>query len=205
MNCERMRELMVEHVEGVLGADEAEGARVHLKACGGCGALFEEVRRGFAALDAWGDEDLPAEAWERMRARLPGEPSPAPARAPWRILRAAALPFAAGLGTAAAALLFLSSGGKAPATPLQGPSGDSPLVAREGAVPAAAREGAVPGVVETTALRTPLKPGERALLFDDPARGVVRWITLPPGVDPGRVTVEDEPRVVPVSTGMGVR
>ena len=60
MDCDRLREVLIDHVDGLLGRDEAEAARLHLAACGECRRLQEEVRRNFAALDAWEDEELPA-------------------------------------------------------------------------------------------------------------------------------------------------
>ncbi|HEU4395771.1 MAG TPA: zf-HC2 domain-containing protein, partial [Planctomycetota bacterium] len=108
MDCEKLREVLIEHVDGLLGREEAEFARAHLAECSPCRALQEEVRRNFAALDAWEDEDLPSGAFERLRARIPSGPSavgtaaaPAPARRWLRLLR----PYAAGLATAAAGML----------------------------------------------------------------------------------------------------
>src|SRR5690349_17407369 len=119
MECDRLREVLIDHVDGLLGREEADAARAHLAACDPCRALQEEVRRNFAAMDGWEDEDLPAGAFARLEARLaagpravvadapgagasgrgasrPGAPS---ARRPWVRL---GVPYAAGLATAAA-------------------------------------------------------------------------------------------------------
>ncbi|MHC4922647.1 MAG: anti-sigma factor family protein [Planctomycetota bacterium] len=123
MTCDRLREVLIEHVDGLLDAEDAEGARSHLAHCADCAELRDEVRLGFGALDAWEDEDLPEGAWDRMAARLPLSPpvmdaaadasvdAPVPpvvaAPAPATSVRSAGLPYILGLATAAAAMLAI--------------------------------------------------------------------------------------------------
>ena len=52
MDCDRLREVLFDHVDGLLGRDDAEAARLHLAACEPCRSLQEEVRRNFSAMDA---------------------------------------------------------------------------------------------------------------------------------------------------------
>ena len=136
MTCDRLRELLVEHVDGLLGAAEAAGARAHLAGCPSCRLLQEEVRRNFAAMDAWEDVDLPGGAWERLEARLPAGPvarlsaaAPAPAAAAAAPPRAGARPAPPG------------PAGRAPAAP-PAPRGGGPR--RRGGGGGAGRAGAPP-------------------------------------------------------------
>jgi anti-sigma factor RsiW len=192
MDCDRLREVLIDHVDGLLGRDEAEAARLHLAACGECRRLQEEVRRNFAALDAWEDEELPAGAYERLVKRLPAGPVPrvvsAPASAPagtrrWMRL---AVPYAAGLATAAAAvgIFVVPRGAPAPAAPSASP------VPAPTAVPD-------PVAVNSSTPSTPaLRPGERALVFRDVDNGVVRKYFVPGDVN--LVNLEVETEEVPV-------
>jgi anti-sigma factor RsiW len=177
MDCARLRELLVDHVDGLLGREDAEAARDHLAACGDCRALQEEVRRNFAALDAWEDEELPGGAFGRLAARLPRPAGAAPARRGWVRL---GVPYAAGLATAAAAAWFLVL-----------PRGGGP-VPRD-------RDPAPPPVAVERTAASPLKPGEQKLLFRDAGGKVIREFLLPEGVDPGMVQLvgDEVPVVVP--------
>ena len=131
MECDRLREVLFDHVDGLLGREEAEAARDHLAACALCRALQEEVRRNFSALDAWEEEELPAGALARLEARIAGAPAGAPvsvpAPAPRRSWVRLAVPYAAGLASAAAVVwVFVVPHGSpdpVPRTP--------PVVARE--------------------------------------------------------------------------
>lgn len=186
MDCDRLREVLIDHVDGLLGRDEAEAARSHLAACADCRLLQEEVRRNFAALDAWEDEDLPAGAYDRLVQRLPAGPAPrlpvpaneaAPRARRWVRL---AVPYAAGLATAAVAVgVFVLPRGGAPAAP---------------AVPASALPAAAPVPASAS-----LRPGERALVFRDPEQGVIRRLFVPAGVDPGNLELlpDEAPAVSP--------
>jgi len=210
MDCERLREVLIEHVDGLLGRDEAEFARAHLANCAPCRALQEEVRRNFSALDAWEDEELPGGAFERLRDRLPAGPTAlasagavagaAPRRRWVRLL----VPYAAGLATAAAAMfLFVRAGADGPATPVPVGDGAGP-VSRDGAAPRAALasfEDRVPAARDPEPV-TALKPGERALLFRDADRGVLRKFFLPAGVDPDQVLLLEPEHTLVVPAGI---
>lgn len=210
MECDRLREVLFDHVDGLLGRDEAEAARNHLAACGPCRALQEEVRRNFSALDSWEEEDLPAGAIGRLEARIAGSPrSAAPAPAPRRSWIRLAVPYAAGLATASAFLwVFVLPHGFPVPVPLVGspsPAPASPSVVREGSdlvtpAPASLFSGAAGS---TVAGGPSLRPGERPLEFRDADRGVLRTFLLPPGVDPGKVLLVDTPpRILPDDEGV---
>jgi hypothetical protein len=208
MDCEKLREVLIEHVDGLLGREEAEFARAHLAECAPCRALQEEVRRNFAALDAWEDEDLPSGAFERLRARIPSGPSavgaaPAPVHRRWvRLL----LPYAAGLATAAAGMLAAvrlgadaSADAPRPESPVPAISGLSSGGAAPtgGFAPASAladSEGRPPAARDAETAQSP-QPGERALIFRDADRGVLRKFFLPAGLEPDRVMLIDAERV----------
>ncbi len=207
MECDRLREVLFDHVDGLLGRDEAEAARDHLAACAPCRALQEEVRRNFSALDAWEEEDLPEGAFARLEGRVAAardDGSPAPRRSWVRL----AVPYAAGIATAAAhAWVFvLPHGGPLP-SPAPGPApGASPDPVARGAgdldTPASAsRFSGTPG--SPVAGGPSLRPGERPLEFRDADQGVWRRLRLPPGVDPGKVLLVDAPeRILPDDDGV---
>lgn len=209
MDCERMREVLVEHVDGLLDAEGAEGARHHLASCDACCDLREEVRRNFAAMDAWGDEDLPEGAWDRLVDRLPGVRPPvgvaagaAGGRPSWgRRFGAAAFPYVAGLATAAALLMAFYPDRADPT----GDPGQRPPAVRP---PAGIRT--VP-VADTDPTPRPfnrgsgaanLREGERALEFGDVGLGVHRRIILPRDIDPARVMPLRDLDVQPASGGV---
>lgn len=220
MDCEKLREVLIEHVDGLLGREEAEFARAHLAECAPCRALQEEVRRNFAALDAWEDEDLPSGAFERLRARIPSGPSavgaaPAPAHRRWvRLL----LPYAAGLATAAAGMLAavrLGADASADAPASTEPAIGSPGPAISGftagtaAPPAASAPSASfvsfdgrPAVSRDAESAQSTKPGERALIFRDADSGVLRKFFLPDGVEPDRILLIDRERTPIVPAGI---
>jgi hypothetical protein len=218
MDCEKLREVLIEHVDGLLGREEAEFARAHLAACSPCRMLQEEVRRNFAALDAWEDEDLPAGAFDRLRARLPSGPAvavgavPAPAaRRSWARLL---VPYVAGLATAAAAMFAVvrfgvdapAPAGDPPAT-LRGPAGTPPLAGSIGApAPAAAADlvsfGGGAADARAVEVAPSPRPGEKTLIFRDASNGVLRKFFLPDGVDPGRVLLMEQEREVIVPAGV---
>jgi anti-sigma factor RsiW len=207
MDCARLRELLIEHVDGLLGRDEAEAARAHLAGCAPCASLQEEVRRDFAALDAWEDEELPAGAFDRLLRRVDAAAAPAGPRR-WRRL---AIPYAAGLATAAAAAwAILLPGG--PAAPAPGP-GPAPApgaaldtgpalatVAGPGPGPAAAE--AAPAAL--SGRPAPHGPALRTLEFRDADAKTIRKFLLPPGVDPSQVQLV-VPASLPFDAGDGVR
>ncbi len=208
MDCERLGELLLDHVDGLLGPEDADGARAHLAGCPACAALQEEVRRGFAALDSWQEEDLPAGAYERLVARLPGVRPPvlvAPAATASPAMRpalrwATLLPYGAGLATAAVVMVLALPVGGSPAGPV--PAGDpSPAPP-----PVSVRTASPPAGVALSAEGGPgprLLRGERALRFD--ADGVRRTYALPPGIDPDKVIIAvDYSRPAPEPVG-GVR
>jgi len=187
MDCDRMREVLIEHVDGLLGSEEADDARSHLAACAPCRVLQEEVRRNFAALDCWEDEDLPEGAFERLLARVPSGPSVRPASgapaAPRRTWIRVLVPYAAGLATAAAAMAFF-------------------VLPRDGATPPAGPAVPVPAESPVARRAPDLKPGERPLEFRVADEGVVRRFLLPEGVDPQNLLLIDVERPIPVPSGV---
>jgi anti-sigma factor RsiW len=75
MNCERLRELSSEYVDGRLAARRARKVEAHLQACAGCRAAV----RDFETMKAWLARTEPpaAEAafWDRALARVRGATS----------------------------------------------------------------------------------------------------------------------------------
>jgi hypothetical protein len=262
MDCDGLRKVLFDHVDGLLGREEADAARDHLAACGPCRALQEEVRRNFTALDAWEDEDLPSGAFDRLRSRLTvtgplgtgplgtgplgtgplgtgplgtgplgtgplgtgplgtgplGGPRPvpeigtgseigadspsagAPAGVPRRRWLRLAVPYAAGLATAAAAawVLFLPHGAL-PASSAPGPRLPLPSESAPAPVPS-------PGGAAGTgaAARASLRAGERKLEFSDVDHFVMRRVWLPGNMDPEKVILVDTPpRLLPDDRGV---
>ena len=194
MECDRLREVLFDHVDGLLGRDEAEAARDHLAACAPCGALQEEVRRNFSALDAWEEEELPAGAFERLEARIAASTDAPAARRSWARL---AVPYGAGLATAAAFLwVFVLPHDSPLPAPAAGPS--------PGLVPAAPAAHEAPALPASPVAGGPSpRAGERPLEFRDVDQGVWRTFRLPPGVDPGKVLLVDTPqRILPDDDGV---
>lgn len=229
MDCDGLRRVLFDHVDGLLGRDDAEAARDHLAACGPCRALQEEVRRNFTAMDAWEEEELPAGAFERLQARIPSGPTPvvdgaprvAPAHAahdgeaPRRsFLRLAglrlAVPYAAGLATAAAAawVFLLPVASPHPDRPGAGvpgsPGFDVPRAGGDmGVRPVALNDSPVRGTAGPELNRTGLRPGERKLEFRDFSNGVLRNFRLPGDVDTGKIMLIETPRrIVPDDEGV---
>jgi hypothetical protein len=220
MDCDGLRRVLFDHADGLLGRDDADAARDHLAACGPCRALQEEVRRNFTAMDAWDDEDLPAGAFERLQARIPVPAAAAAAGVAPRRPAAGrswvrlAVPYAAGLATAAAAAwAFLL-----PASTLPVPrrSGEAPVAAPDAVRLAGPGPGSGSGVVPVSAEgitadarpeprapgshATDLRRGEQRLEFNDSFRGVRRNFRIPGDVDPGKVMLID--RVLPDDEGV---
>jgi hypothetical protein len=192
--CERLREILPEHAEGLLGPGDADFARDHLAACADCRAVKDELARGFAAMDLWREEPLPAGAFERLQARLasravpPQEifapsfgaatPTAQAARGWGRVVFA----YAAGLATAACALLAYDFGtGVAPVAPSRGPigaSGDAVPSRTGDAAPRPAEAAAAPASTGESL------SGYRAVGFDvdDRGQGLRRKFTVPANV-----------------------
>src|SRR5258706_5916 len=158
MDCDGLRKVLFDHVDGLLGGGEADAAREHLAACGPCRALQEEVRRNFSALDAWEEEELPAGAFARLQARIPAGPTPvheigtAPAGTRRRGWLRGAVPHGAGIAPAAAATWLLvlppvagNGRGAPPTPPVPAAAAGTALLALTGArVPVSAQD-AAPG------------------------------------------------------------
>jgi hypothetical protein len=146
-------------------------------------------------MDAWGEEPLPAGAFERLQARLaaravpPAEvfapafagDAPAPTAAPSRRWGVMALAYASGLATAAVVVVAAGldrdpAGARAPAA---GPGASSALPGGSAAIVTGAT-GGLSAVPRAQPVSAPL-PGERPLRFDydDHERGVRRRWTLP--------------------------
>lgn len=204
MDCDGLRRVLFDHADGLLGREDADAARDHLAACGPCRALQEEVRRNFTAMDAWDEEDLPAGAFGRLQAKLPapaGRAGSAPSRSWIRL----AVPYAAGLATAAAAAwAFLL-----PASTLPVPrrSGETPVAAPDavrapspgtgpgtGVVPASAEGITADARSESQVVE--LRKGEQRLEFRDSSRGVRRNFRIPGDVDPSKVVYEVPGRII---------
>ena len=206
MDCDRLREVLFDHVDGLLGRDEAEAARDHLAACAPCRALQEEVRRNFSALDAWEEEEMPAGAFERLQGRIAAAQAPAvPAPAARRSWARLAVPYAAGLATAAAFLwvFVVPHGGPLPA-PLSPKPADPETPALDTPASASTFHGS-PVSSESPVADAPTasRGGERPLQFRDVDQGVWRTFRLPPGVDPGKVLLVDTPeRTLPDDDGV---
>ncbi len=211
MDCDGLRKVLFDHVDGLLGGGEADAAREHLAACGPCRALQEEVRRNFSALDAWEEEELPAGAFARLQARIPAGPTPvheigtAPAGTRRRGWLRVAVPYGAGIATAAAATWLLvlplvaGNGAGAPPTlriPAVSPSAVSPA---RGPVAASVAGGADAGPDS----RPDPRKGERKLEFRDVDFGVRRTFQVPSDVDPASlILLRDAPRWIPDDKGV---
>jgi anti-sigma factor RsiW len=182
MECGRLREVLIDHVDGLLGRDEAEAARAHLAACGPCRALQEEVRRNFSAMDAWEEEELPEGAFGRLQARMSaGTASP---RRSWVRL---GIPYGAGLATAAALVWVFVVPRGVPAPAVRGPEWTSTApVSFDLPAP-------VPSFSDAVARQPSAPPRGRPLEFRDADQGILRQFHLPPGVDPGKILLEPTP------------
>lgn len=209
MDCDRLREVLIDHVDGLLGREDADAARDHLAACGSCRALQEEVRRNFTALDAWEDEELPAGAFGRLESRMTASRAasgavPAGSAARNARIRAVA-PWAAGLATAAAFAWivvvprFAGTPG-APAAPLVVEPAADPDSGLDTPAPVARFSEPVGGPVADRPAR---RSGEHPLEFRDADNGLLVRFRLPPGVDPGKVQLVDtRPRILPDDEGV---
>jgi len=182
MECDRLREVLIDHVDGLLGRDEAEAARAHLAACGPCRALQEEVRRNFSAMDAWEEEELPGGAFERLQARMSAGPA-----APRRTWVRLGIPYGAGLATAAALVWAFVVPHGVPVPPVRSP-------VRPSAAPVALDLPApVPSFSDAVARQPSASRRARPLEFRDADQGVLRQFHLPPGVDPGKILLDPAP------------
>lgn len=85
MDCREVRRLLLDYLEGELGAAEAEMVKAHLEVCPVCrreadelSVAREKLARGLKALGEGATP--PVGAWERLRRRLEREPAGVPAR-----------------------------------------------------------------------------------------------------------------------------
>jgi anti-sigma factor RsiW len=70
MRCDDVRKLLVEFMEGELGAEEQAEAQAHLDDCGACGAELEAFKRTMALLEDDGYEEPSPFYWTRFEAGL---------------------------------------------------------------------------------------------------------------------------------------
>jgi anti-sigma factor RsiW len=66
MNCEHVRERMLEALEGAVPAD----LQAHMESCAGCAARLAELRRTMAVLDEWKAPEVSPYFDSRLQARL---------------------------------------------------------------------------------------------------------------------------------------
>ncbi len=104
MNCEGIRQRLIEYVYEEL-TDEARGVvTAHLNRCGECRTEYESLRRTVARLDAWSPIEAPSNAAFLARAATarPSRPTRLRRLRPWLAGMAAGLVFFAGLVALAA-------------------------------------------------------------------------------------------------------
>jgi anti-sigma-K factor RskA len=92
MRCDRVQELLDDHVDGLLPAEDAESVRDHLDACRECRETAVAARAASTSLASWGDHEPPPCCFDQILAKIdalpPGALSrPAPARAARRPAR----------------------------------------------------------------------------------------------------------------------
>ncbi len=81
MDCHQTGLLMTAHLAGSETGGDRETLRMHLDSCPACRAEAELLASTWKTLGALPEAEVPAGAWERIRAQLPA-PEPA-RRAPW--------------------------------------------------------------------------------------------------------------------------
>jgi anti-sigma factor RsiW len=96
---------MIDHVDGVLSGRRSARVRDHLDRCPACREEEEAARLVPEALGAWRDVPPPEDGLHRLETRLAfAPPAPPPPDRSGRVLRFA-IPYAAGIATAALVLL----------------------------------------------------------------------------------------------------
>lgn len=108
MRCGKARKLLADLAEGILGARKERKVRSHVATCDDCGEVWERERTVTELLPAWPDVPAPEDALHRIETRIAFAPPPVVVARPGA-LRTFVLPYAAGLATAAAVLLFARS------------------------------------------------------------------------------------------------
>lgn len=160
MKCEKLRRMLTDYVDGLLGTGRAERVREHLAACEACREEEASARAAVESLAALPDLAPPEDALSRIEARVAFLPPLMP-RERGGILRTFVLPYAAGLATAAVLLLVV--------LPLARPPTPAPLAPAGGEVvrtePAPLMPGEIPMhyVGDDNMLRE-LSPGMRKVL-----------------------------------------
>jgi predicted anti-sigma-YlaC factor YlaD len=66
LTCREVVELVSDHLEGALPADEAELLEQHLNFCEGCELYVDQMRTTVATVGRLREEDLPPETQERL-------------------------------------------------------------------------------------------------------------------------------------------
>ena len=78
MDCDKVQELLTEHLDGSLGDGEGRGVELHLRECPRCAAEEKALKETLSLLRSLPPEKAPPELLEGVRQRLAGE-SPKPA------------------------------------------------------------------------------------------------------------------------------
>lgn len=107
MWCRTVRKLVYDFADGTLSPVKSERVRSHLTGCVRCREAEEDARLVTESLSALPDVPPPEDGFQRLETRLAFLPSLPAAREPAGRLRTFALPYAAGLATAAAILLVV--------------------------------------------------------------------------------------------------
>ncbi len=130
MKCDVVLGLLIDYVDGLLRPRRAAKVQAHLLRCPRCRDEEAQARHALVALSTLPDLPVPEDALERLETRLAFLPPPAERPRAGRI-RAFLLPYAAGLATAAAVLLFVNPFPKV-APPAVEPMAPAPVTAAGG-------------------------------------------------------------------------
>jgi anti-sigma factor RsiW len=66
VSCQEVVELVTDYLEGALPAEEATLFEQHINFCDGCEWYLDQMRATIATLGRIGEEDVPAEARDRL-------------------------------------------------------------------------------------------------------------------------------------------
>ena len=65
--CQQLVELLSDHLDGTLSADDQRRVVAHLSACGGCTAALEQMRETIRVAGALTEDRVPEPERERVR------------------------------------------------------------------------------------------------------------------------------------------
>jgi anti-sigma factor RsiW len=68
ITCQEVVELVTDYLEGALPSDQVELFEQHLNLCQGCDSYVDQMRTTVATVGQLREEDLPAEARDRLMA-----------------------------------------------------------------------------------------------------------------------------------------